>query len=144
MAAYRRRTRRYQAEWDWLKWAVISLIVIGAVAIGWRAYVMHTVTQMFEDIANNAKASSQHILQKERDRQASVIRQREEQARQEATLKAAQRQALRESAARAARKEAAWEKFFQPSAKCKADPVTVECANAYIRAKNKFEQSYTE
>lgn len=144
MGAYRKRTKRYQSEWDWLKWIVISLVVIGDIVIGWRAYVMHTVTQMFEDIANNAKASSQQVLQKERDRQAAVMRQREQQARQEASIKAAQQQALQEAAARAARKEAAWERFFQPSAKCKADPVTVECANAHIRAKNKFEQIYTE
>lgn len=39
------------------------------------------------------------------------------------------------------RKEAAWNKFYQPSPQCLRD-ATVECANAFIRAKRKFEAQY--
>lgn len=39
-------------------------------------------------------------------------------------------------------KEAAFNRFFQPSPSCKADPVQKDCANAYMKAKTIFESQY--
>lgn len=41
------------------------------------------------------------------------------------------------------RKEVAWQKFYQPAPHCLQD-ATVECANAFIRAKRQFEATYQE
>jgi preprotein translocase subunit SecF len=42
-----------------------------------------------------------------------------------------------------ARKEAAWNKFYQPAPQCMHD-ATVQCANAFIRAKRTFEAQYKD
>lgn len=139
-----RRNRRRQTDAEWLKWALISLALGAIVFFGWRAFVMHQVTQMFNDIASNSQAISQRILQQEKDRQAQLARERELKAQQTAQALAAQRQAQEELAARAARKEAAWNQFFKPSKKCLDDPITVDCANAHIRARKQFEATYQD
>lgn len=41
-------------------------------------------------------------------------------------------------------KEAAWEREFKPSAACRNDASTIECANVYIRARRAFEASYKD
>ena len=37
------------------------------------------------------------------------------------------------------KKEADWTRFFQPSAACRENPATVDCANEYIRARRAFD-----
>lgn len=52
-----------------------------------------------------------------------------------------QRKVASQRAAAERRKEAAWRQFYQPSADCLA-LASVECGNAYIRARREFEQQY--
>lgn len=139
-----RRYRRHRSDGDWLKWSLISLAVGAVLFIGWRAFVMYQVNHMLQSIVTNSQTASQRILQQEKDRQAALARQREEKAQRDAQAFAAQQLIQREANERATRKEAAWNQYFKPSQKCRDDPVTVECANAHIRAKNKFEESYRD
>jgi len=68
-------------------------------------------------------------------------------AAEEAHLREVRQRQEAEDAARGAAQEeeqaraAAWAKFYRPSASCR-DSVSVECANAYIRAKRAFEAQY--
>lgn len=48
---------------------------------------------------------------------------------------------LNKDAERKLQRDAAWERFYRPSAQCKAD-WTVECANALIRARARFDDQY--
>lgn len=139
-----RRYRKRQSEAEWIKWSLVSLALGVIVFIGWRAFVMYQVNQMFQGIVQNTQASTQRILQQEKDRQTALTRQREEKAHREAQATTLQRQADKEARERFARKQAAWNQFFKPSKQCQDDPVTVECANAHIRAKGKFEETYRE
>lgn len=41
-----------------------------------------------------------------------------------------------------AEREKAWLRFYRPSSICAADPTTVACANAFIRARREFESRY--
>ena len=75
-------------------------------------------------------------------------------ARQQEQLDAEQRQRLAEQqrvegdARRGVqdevnRKEAAWKRFYKPTPACAAESLSVECANAHIRAKRAFEAKFT-
>lgn len=143
MSGYRKK-RRYQSEADWLKWSLISLAVGAVLFISWRAFVMHQVTQMFQGIADNAQATSQRVIQQEKNRQANLARERDLKAQQDAQALALQHQLHQETLARQARKNAAWEQFFKPSPQCRNDPINVECANKHIRAKSRFEATYQD
>lgn len=86
--------------------------------------------------------------------QASIARAAEANARasaqaeQQARLQAEQLEQrkrllekLNKDAERKLQRDAAWERFYRPSAQCKAD-WTVECANALIRARARFDDQY--
>lgn len=45
---------------------------------------------------------------------------------------------------RDARRQAAWERYFQPSAACKADSSSMSCANAFMSAKKRFLDQYQD
>ena len=53
----------------------------------------------------------------------------------------AEEQATQSAAAEAVRKQHTWDKFYRPTAFCN-ETGTVECANAFIRAKRLFEREY--
>ncbi len=42
--------------------------------------------------------------------------------------------------ANAEKREAEWMRYFQPSASCRENPATVDCANEYIRARRAFDR----
>ena len=128
-----RRFHRRPSDNAWAKWTFIGIVVAGALAIGARAYLVHRIETRLQDIVERSQAQSRQIQQQQRERQAALAHQQQEKVRQEAEAKA-----------RAARKEAAWNKYFQPSPKCLDDPINVACANAHIRAKKKFEESYRD
>lgn len=54
-----------------------------------------------------------------------------------------ERQRLEAQERREAAKAVAWANYYQPSAFCKAN-ATVECANAHIRARRKFDDEWRE
>lgn len=56
-------------------------------------------------------------------------------------IKQFQQQEQTELLRQQANREIAWRKFFTPAPEC-LDDATVECANAYIKAKRKFDEQY--
>lgn len=121
-------------------------VFIGALAAlfayeGISAYRLKLAAQ---DAAREMKAAA--------DRQnaaAEQARQRQAQQRQEAQQREMERnQAIEamtaENRAREARREAAFKRFYSPSHACQVDPATVTCANEYMQAKKRFDNTYTD
>ena len=90
------------------------------------------------------------IQAQEKALQQARTRQSLEAARQADANRRAQSRRITEEQQHAARalavriqahKQAAWEKFYQPAPQCLLD-ATVECGNAFIRARQKFEQQH--
>lgn len=52
--------------------------------------------------------------------------------------------AQQQEAERDARRQAAWERYFQPSPACRADSVSLDCANAFMAAKKRFLEQYRD
>lgn len=75
--------------------------------------------------------------------QLALEQQRLEAEQRKAAAAAEFTQREHERERREAAKAAAWANYFQPSAFCKVN-ATVECANAYIRAKNKFNAEWSD
>lgn len=82
----------------------------------------------------------QQLEQQRQQREAAEQIEREAQAEQ-ARQKRLQQQA---EADRDARRQEAWERFYQPSAACKADSSTMTCANAFMAAKKRFLEQYRD
>lgn len=121
-------------------------VFIGSLAAIFAWEGIHLVAARYAVMqANEAMKQS---IRDQRKRDAELSRQRaDEEAAQRARDAEVQRAAavagVERERARAA-KDAAWKKFYQPSAACQADRSTMECANAYMRAKTQFEGTYRE
>ena len=127
-----------------LWWLAIGIVLFVAV----QAFLDRRARLASEEIARAANQSRVQAQQQAQDREE---RRRVNQAlldRQEAIRVQAIRErqqsddrTARAAAAEAVRKQRAWERFYQPPAYCN-DAGTMECANAFIRAKRSFEQRY--
>lgn len=51
-----------------------------------------------------------------------------------------ERKAMAAEQARMQKREAEWNRYFKPSAACRDNPVTVDCANEHIRARRAFDE----
>jgi hypothetical protein len=124
-----------------------ALMVIAVDAFReWRVRVaIEQTTRASQDALQRINAENE---QAKRDAQArEAMRQANLERQEAARLQViAQRQRADEAAQRAAleaadRKEKAWAKFYRKPTACN-DAVTLECANANIRAKRAFEDKY--
>jgi hypothetical protein len=121
-------------------------VFIGSLAAIFAWEGIHVVAVEYALVkANDAVKQS---IRDQRKRDAAMAQQRaDEEAAQRARDAEAERAVatagLERERARAA-KDAAWKKFYQPSPGCQADRSTMECANAYMRAKTQFEGTYRE
>ena len=70
--------------------------------------------------------------------------QRQQAQEQEERQRQAQQAMIAGHRARQARKDAAFQGFYKLSSACQADPATVPCANEYMQAKKRFEDTYTD
>jgi hypothetical protein len=125
--------------------AAIMVIAVDAYR-EWRVRVaIEETVRANQEALRQANAQAQ---QAQRDADArEAMRQANLERQEAARLQAiAQRQRADEAATRAAleaadRKEKAWAKFYRKPAACN-DAVTLQCANAHIRAKRAFEDKY--
>lgn len=85
------------------------------------------------ELNRQAEIAREHYSQRARQQEA----QRNEQAARVARTR--ERQAAQIAAERS--KERAWTAFFRPSEQC-LNTASVECGNAYIRARREFERKY--
>jgi len=111
------RERYYQYQFDQVAHEISKSVA-----------TMHTDQQ--KEIENQRQIQSINT-------QAKLVEQRNRQQRDQAEI---ERQRL------LARKEQAWRDFYKPSAECQdtsRSDLSIECGNAYIRAKRQFEASWT-
>ncbi|PIG08634.1 hypothetical protein [Comamonas sp. 26] len=85
-----------------------------------------------QSIQRTERATQQRTAaeQIEKDRISEQVRQRQIAQQREAELDA--------------RRQVAWERYYQPSAGCKADSSTMACANAFMAAKKRFLEQYQD
>lgn len=145
MARYRYKEDNFYKR---LSWAIASLL-FALLAYGiYYQYVMNTVQKMGNDIIDNSNKAAQRAIERSQQLQQEQLRQRQEKEqqkeKQEAEIAAAQRRAQALVQEKLIRKEEAWKAFYKPTQKCIDDPVTTECANAHIRAKNQFAATYKD
>lgn len=83
-------------------------------------------------VQKNERAVQQRVAaeQVERDRIAEQARQRQIAQQQQAELDD--------------RRQTAWGRYYQPSAACRADSSTMNCANAFMAAKKRFLEQYQD
>lgn len=99
-------------------------------AIGRETQRMRSEVDQFSQSQERTRQQQIAAEQIERDRAALQVRQRQIAKQQEAE--------------RDARRQAAWERYYQPSAACRADSSTMTCANAFMAAKKRFLEQYQD
>jgi uncharacterized protein HemX len=128
---------------------VLGLLLVCAIALGvvqWRSHVaLATATAAANREAERAAAEASREEQAAADLEAT--RRQQLQAQEEARRREvderrqAEETALNATRAREQERQRAWADFYRPGPGCK-DATTVECANAYIRAKQAFDKRY--
>lgn len=119
-------------------------VFIGALAAAftWEGIQAVRVEYALKRASQELQRANADMQRRERD--ASIAR--AEQGRQEAAATAAaQRDVEARRAAelqRRAAREDAWKQFYQPSPPCRLDSGTADCANEFMRARKRFDQSY--
>ncbi|WP_150106965.1 hypothetical protein SR914_21185 [Comamonas testosteroni] len=102
-----------------------------------------------------SNAAMKREMQKVKDQEEKARRDAEQRRVQQEQQRLADEQAARDRAAqqavqrqqeyeRNARREAAWKRYYQPSALCNADPLTVPCVNAGMVARRNFDAQYRD
>ena len=125
---------------------VLVLVVVAVLVSMWRSHDPATRRE-------RATAEQQHRAQLEAverarladlEQAARLERLRQEQARRQ-SLRAAQEEATSRAAAAASeegrRRAQLWERFYRPDPSCERS-ASVECANAFIRARRRFDELY--
>ena len=121
-------------------------VFIGALAAlfayeGISAYRMKLAAQ---DAAKEMKAAVDRQNAAAAQARNRLEQQRQQAQDQEERQRQAQQAMIAEHRERQARKDAAFQRFYKPSASCQADPATVPCANEYMQAKKRFQDTYTD
>ena len=121
-------------------------VFIGALAAlfayeGISAYRMKLAAQ---DAAKEMKAAVDRQNAAAAQARNRLEQQRQQAQDQEERQRQAQQAMIAEHRERQARKDAAFQRFYKPSASCQADPATVPCANEYMQAKKRFEDTYVD
>ena len=130
-------------------WRKIGLLAIAVAAVGWASFSVERAVRQRAELA----AAADQARQREKERLLSEQAAADEQKRQLAALAASQAEArataaaaraeleavARAKAADDARQAATWQQFYKPAPQCSTS-WTVDCANAYIRAKRRFAQ----
>ena len=121
-------------------------VFIGALAAlfayeGISAYRMKLAAQ---DAAKEMKAAVDRQNAAAAQARNRLEQQRQQAQEQEERQRQAQQAMIAEHRERQARKDAAFQRFYKPSSACQADPATVPCANEYMQAKKRFEDTYSD
>lgn len=111
------------------------LLMVGSVIVMLWAYKQISV-QAVKELTNISTEVQQKIL----DKNTKPL---QEPIKHDEAIKQFQQQQKIEAAQRNEKKEIAWRQFFTPAPECLHD-ATVECANAHIRAKRKFDEQYRD
>ena len=135
-------------------WAIVlAILAAAALLFAVLAWIVHSRAEVAAELkirsAPNALQQSQLEGQKllieagERDaaRQTRLQQQEAQRLQAVAAQQRAEEEGLRAQTEAVDRKAKAWEKYYRKPAVCN-DATTMDCANAYIRAKRVFEEKY--
>lgn len=136
-----RRYRNREESWSSILWslAVLCLVVIGA-----QVYMQYVARKAAAQIMEITTRGASQSMERSRAILEDQKRRADQQARAKEEKEAAIQRARVIEQQRIQRKAAAWDAYFKPTTRCKADPISAECANAHIRAKKKFEETYSD
>ena len=140
--------RGHSSATRWLAGVCVAALiyVLGFAFVQWRTQTMaEQISRNGQDAQLRMQQQAQQAQRDEaarQDRRQALLQQQEAMRLQSI----AERQRGEEDARRAAtnavdRKAKAWAKFYRKPATCE-DAATMECANAFIRAKRTFEEKY--
>ena len=128
---------------------VLGLLLVCAIALAvvqWRSHVAlatatAAATREAERAAEEASREEQAAVEREATRRQQLQAQEEARRRELDERRQAEEAALNATRAREQDRQRAWAEFYRPPPGCK-DATTVDCANAYIRAKQAFDKRY--
>ena len=131
----------------------LAMVAVAALLLAVLAWIVRSRTEAAAErtlrSVPNALEQSQlegqqlqrEAVDREATRQARLQQQEAKRRQAIADQQRAEEEAQRAEAEAVDRKAKAWEKFYRKPAACN-DATTMECANAYIRAKRVFEEKY--
>jgi uncharacterized membrane protein YhiD involved in acid resistance len=121
-------------------------VFIGALAalFAYEAISAYRMKLAAQDAAKEMKAAVDRQNAAAAQARNRLEQQRQQAQDQEERQRQAQQAMIAEHRERQARKDAAFQRFYKPSSACQADPATVPCANEYMQAKKRFEDTYTD
>ena len=134
-----------------MSWRQLGLLTLVVAALIWASFSIERAQRPREEAAAAAAAAADLARQREIER-VLAEQEADERRRHFAALAAAQDAERTRAAAASAELEAvakakaeeeatqaaSWQKFYKPEPRCSTS-WTVDCANAYIRAKRRFE-----
>ena len=132
----------------WRRAALLFLAIIGIAffVAQWRSHDM--ATRRMAEAAEKEQKLRLQALEKERielaEMQARAARHQREEANRLRAISAQREGAQRAQTAEIdeqGRRAELWKKFYKPAPGCERS-ATVECANAFIRARRQFDESY--
>ena len=121
-------------------------VFIGALAalFAYEAISAYRMKLAAQDAAKEMKAAVDRQNAAAAQARNRLEQQRQQAQDQEERQRQAQQAMIAEHRERQARKDAAFQRFYKPSSACQADPATVPCANEYMQAKKRFQDTYTD
>ena len=121
-------------------------VFIGALAalFAYEAISAYRMKLAAQDAAKEMKAAVDRQNAAAAQARNRLEQQRQQAQDQEERQRQAQQAMIAEHRERQARKDAAFQRFYKPSSACQADPATVPCANEYMQAKKRFEDTYVD
>lgn len=133
-----------------LSWRQLGLLTLVVAVLIWASFGIERAVRHRAEVAAAAAAAADQAKQREKER-VLTEQSADERRRHFAALAAAQdAESTRAAAARAeleavanakaeeeARQAASWQQFYRPAPQCSTS-WTVDCANAYIRARRRF------
>jgi flagellar motor protein MotB len=140
---------RRNAAWV-ITFAILAAALLAFAALSWilRARSDAAAQAMIQSLPNALQQSQlegQKLQRESEEREAARLARLQQQdaqrSRAVAQQQRAEEEAQRAEVAAVERKAKAWEKFYRKPTSCN-DASTMECANAYIRAKRLFEEKY--
>jgi hypothetical protein len=133
---------------------LVLLIVLGVVVVSaltfevvqWRTQralrtATATANREAEQVAEQLSREQQTAIEREAAKQQQLQAQDDARRRELAQRQQAEEAAVDDSRAREQARESAWLAFYRPAPGCK-DSTSVQCANAYIKARREFDRQY--
>jgi len=126
--------------------AVVVVCALTFEVVQWRTQralrtATATANREAEQVAEELSREQQAAMEREAAKQQQLQAQDDARRREVAERHQAEEAAFDDSRAREQARETAWLAFYRPPPGCK-DSTSVQCANAYIKARREFDRQY--